>query len=1054
MSGYRLSPQQARLWSQLGDDAPRLRARCLVRLDGPLDRPRLHAALVALTTAHEILRTDYRPLAGTSTGVQSPRPPDAAPEWRVVAPAGADVDARLAAFVDEARAMATTAPFAATLAPLADDCHALMLDVPALSADRRGLANLARAIVAGYDGAVVAAAPLQYADVAAVFNDLLDADDSESGRRHWREQPIEPYVDVTLPGDDATAREFQPRSLPVPLPCSELEAAARAAGVTAAEWLCAAWQALVARSTGRDEPSVALSFDGRAYDSLDVALGRFERALPVGAAAIDRTQGCDRLAQATARAAAQASEWQDYFDLARALPATAATPTTAPRAFRLGFAQLAWPAPATAGELRAQVLALDAVSDVFELQLVCAERADGLTAELVYDAGRRSAADVARLSERLVCLLTAASAAPATPIAALPIVGAAEAAQLAAWNETTRAWPIDDCVHARFEAQARRTPDRVALSHGDEQLTYAELWARANRLAQHLRTLGIAGEARVGLCLERSPAQIVALLAILKAGGAYVPLDPMLPSQRLAYMLEQAEVTCVVTQQSLRAALPAGARLVTLDDAADAAAIAAAPAVAPTGAADPRALAYVIFTSGSTGRPKGVMIEHRSVVNLWHALHEAVYAGRGDGLRVSLNAPLAFDASVKQWVQLLSGHTLCVVPEEARPDPARLAQLAQRERIDVLDCTPSLLAGLVERGLGRQWTPALVLVGGEAIAPPLWQALAAAKGTTFVNVYGPTECTVDTTAGVVTAATAPTIGRPLGNVRVHVLDEALRPVPIGVVGELCIGGAGVARGYVGQPALTAERFVAGGDGTRLYRSGDLARLRDDGNIELLGRADGQIKLRGLRIELGEIEAALRAQPDVRDAVVIARAATTGEVQLIGYVVVTPAADDAAAPAELRAALRRTLPEYMVPAALVALPSLPLTSNGKLDRAALPDPDSIAAAPYVPPASDVERTVAAIWQEVLGVAKVGLHDNFFDLGGHSLLTVRVHEKLTQAFARPFSMVELFRHPTVDALSRYIAGTDATAGADAAGQAERQRAARARQAQRNKAGRGPR
>ncbi|MEO5731116.1 MAG: alpha/beta fold hydrolase, partial [Byssovorax sp.] len=439
-------------------------------------------------------------------------------------------------------------------------------------------------------------------------------------------------------------------------------------------------------------------------------------------------------------------------------------------------------------------------------------------------------------------------------------------------------------------------------------------------------------------------------------------------------------------------------------------------------------LAYVIFTSGSTGRPKGVMIEHRSVVNLAAALREAVYGGLGDGLRVSLSAPLAFDASVKQWVQLLAGHTLCVVPDEARPDAAQLCEVVRRHRLDVLDCTPSQLAGLLEHGLGHdpEVSPALVLIGGEAIDQATWSALAAAPHTSFVNVYGPTECTVDATSCIVRRSPTPTIGRPLGNVQVHVLDEARRPVPIGVVGELCIGGAGVGRGYCASPSLTAERFVLDPDptvapGTRLYRTGDRARFRPDGLVELLGRADGQVKLRGFRIELGEIEAALSRHPDVRACAVLVREDAPGDRRLVAYVV--PHATAATAPA-LREHLQQSLPAYMVPSAFVPMAALPLSPNGKLDRRALRPPEAIldgARGSFVAPRSRAELDLAVIFEDLLGVRPVGVRDDFFTLGGHSLLAVRLFARIEARFGRALPLSQLFRGATIEALAGALLDT---------------------------------
>jgi amino acid adenylation domain-containing protein len=1049
-AAFKLSPQQARLWAHPAGEAAL--ARAVLVLEGALERERLRAALSDLVERHEILRTSYRRLPGTSAAAQSPSPPRPLALEVIALPDGTEAS-RLAQLADLPPG---SAPLTATLAELAPDRHALALTLPALSTDRRGLVNLARALAERYAARGVAQPlPLppavQYADVAALFNDLLDASESDAGRRYWRAVELAPLLEAALPPDTTATATAGPLGAHVlPIDDVALAAAASAAGVPAELLLLAAWQALVYRLTSRGAWSIAVVADGRAYEGLDVMLGRFERALPLSGP-VDGRASLVTLARHCAAERARALPWQDDFDLDRLLGDRAAAHASG---FPLAFAALDWPDPVDAGGVRMSLVALAAPPAGASAELTCVRRGGGLVVELC-----ARDPDAARLGERLTTLLDAALARPDAPLDSLPIIGAGEAALLERWNQTARDWPLDAGVAELFAAQARRTPTREAVRAGTRALSYAELASRSSQLAHHLRGLGVAGEARVGICLERSVEQVVALLAVLKAGAAYVPLDPMVPKERIAYMLAEARVDVIVSQRTLRELLPDGARVVRLDDEAEAALIAQAPADAPRLEAHPEMLAYVIFTSGSTGRPKGVMIEQRSVVNLASALRAAIYEGQGDGLRVSLNAPLAFDASVKQWVQLLAGHTLCIVPEAARPDGARMCAWIEAERIDVLDCTPSQLATMVPAGLGTlpERSPRLVLVGGEAIDAAAWRTLAAAPHTTFVNVYGPTECTVDATTTRVTAASLPSIGRPLGNVRARLVDGAITPLPLGVTGELAIGGHGVARGYCGQPGLTAERFVPDPDGpagARLYRTGDLARLRSDGNLEYLGRSDGQVKLRGLRIELGEIEAQLDALPGVRAAVVVVRPSPTGEPQLVGYVVSDGASGEAVA--GWRAALRRELPEYMVPAALVPLAALPLTPNGKLDRAALPDPAALVAddAPFEAPTSEIERTVAAIWQEVLGVPRVGLHQNFFDLGGHSLLTMQMHERLSQAFGRELSMVELFRHPTVAALSQYLAASAEVLArdGDAAARAERQRAARERQAQRNKTGRG--
>ncbi len=606
-------------------------------------------------------------------------------------------------------------------------------------------------------------------------------------------------------------------------------------------------------------------------------------------------------------------------------------------------------------------------------------------------------------------------------------------------------------VHRAFEAQARRTPDRPAVAYGGGTLTFAELDARADRLARRLRVLGVGPESRVGLSLERGTGIPVGILGILKAGGAYVPLDPTSPPARLEYVARECGISVAVSQAGLRALLPLPAERVVCLDADDGdpgAEAVGAPGVGP----DPECAAYVIYTSGSTGRPKGVVVPHRAVLHLAAALEEAVYRGLEAPLRVSLNAPLVFDGSVKQWVQLLRGHTLHVAPEAARAEPARMLAWIRESRLDVLDCTPTLLRGLLSAGLGEpgRHAPRLVLSGGEALDPAAWAALRALPDTRTCNVYGPTEFTVDATAAWVHEAPEPEIGAPLAGTDLHLLDGRLEPVAEGEAGEVHLAGGQLARGYHGRPDLTAERFVPdpfGPEGRRMYRTGDRARCLPRGSLEYLGRLDDQVKIRGVRIEPGEAAATLREHPALRDAAVVARE-DGGESRLVAYTVARGgAAPDAG---ELRDWLRDRLPASLVPAAFVALPALPVTRNGKLDRRALPAPAADPARPHVVPRTPTEATVAALWSEVLGVERVGANDNFWELGGDSLRLVLLHSRLGERLGCGLSLPDLFQLRTLAELAGRLdegdgagqGGEESYGRADARrGRARMQRAARA-------------
>jgi amino acid adenylation domain-containing protein len=573
------------------------------------------------------------------------------------------------------------------------------------------------------------------------------------------------------------------------------------------------------------------------------------------------------------------------------------------------------------------------------------------------------------------------------------------------WNRTPVEYPADRCIHELVAAQAERTPEALAVVCGEDALTYHELDARANRLARRLAGLGAGPEVRVGICLERSAGMVVAMLAVLKAGAAYLPLDPAYPADRLAYMLADSGARVLVTLASLRGILPADGVQVVLVD-ADAAEVAAEPDVAPRTAVAPENAAYVVYTSGSTGRPKGVVVTHGNAANL---LPRAVRTfGAEPGSAVLQTASMSFDASLLEvFVALLSGAALHVADRETVLAPERLAALLREREIGVWVSTPTLLDSLPDSDF-----PSLraISTGGERC--PAETAARWSRGRRLVNMYGPTETTIYTTAhecapGV---AEAPPIGRPVEGARVYVLDAWGEPAPIGVPGELYVGGEGVARGYLERPALTAERFLPdpfpGEGGARVYRTGDRVRWRGDGTLEYLGRLDEQVKVRGFRIELGEIEGVLRRSEGVADCVVVAREDVPGEKRLVAYVVGDVEAG------VLREHLRRELPEYMVPAAFVALERLPLTPSGKLDRKALPAPDFASAeGRYVAPRTPTEEVLAEIWAEMLGVERVGVAESFFELGGHSLLAARVVSRVRQVFGVEVPLRALFEGPTV-------------------------------------------
>jgi amino acid adenylation domain-containing protein len=576
------------------------------------------------------------------------------------------------------------------------------------------------------------------------------------------------------------------------------------------------------------------------------------------------------------------------------------------------------------------------------------------------------------------------------------------------------AFAVKICVHELFEAQAARTPDAIAASFGPTSLTYRELDQRADELAGHLRALGVGPDVLVALFLERSLDMVVGMLAVLKAGGAYVPLDPVHPRNRLAYMLEDAQPLILLTHTRLQSELPPHhAQIVLVDGETP-----FAPAPAAGRIADPGHLAYVIYTSGSTGQPKGVEIEHGAVVNMLASMRKR--PGLDEADRMLAITTLTFDiAALEIFLPLVCGARVVIAPSETALDGMALADLIAQSGVSVMQATPATLRMLLDAG----WTgtPGLkILCGGEAYTAELAGQILARCGTLW-NMYGPTETTVWSAVSQVEAGRPVVIGPPIANTRLYVLDRALQLVPVGVPGELCIGGAGLARGYRGRPYLSSARFVtdpfAAEPGMRIYRTGDLVKRLSDGTIEFLGRLDHQVKIRGFRIEPAEIEGRLREHDAIRDAVVVAHEDASGDKRLVAYVV---ADQDEFLAGALRAHLATRLPKYMMPSAYVRLDAFPLTPNGKLDRRALPPPDEApdTRETYEAPQGEAETTLAAIWGELLGVTRIGRTDDFFELGGHSLMAIQVLSRLRQIMDVSLKVQDIFENSTLERLAEQI------------------------------------
>ncbi|WP_442936453.1 non-ribosomal peptide synthase/polyketide synthase [Nostoc sp.] len=679
-------------------------------------------------------------------------------------------------------------------------------------------------------------------------------------------------------------------------------------------------------------------------------------------------------------------------------------------------------------------LPIESSTAKFDLTLSMENTSTGLVGGWEYNTDLFDSITIERMTGHFVTLLEAIVANPQERISQLPMLTASEQQQLLVeWNDTSVDYPQDKCIHQLFEEQVERTPDAVAVVFENQQLTYHELNCRANQLAHYLQSLGVSADVLVGICVERSLEMVVGLLGILKAGGAYVPLDPEYPQDRLSFMLENAQVSVLLTQQQLVEKLQKHqTQVVCLDT--DWHFIAQLPQENAIAEVEATNLVYVIYTSGSTGRPKGVMVEHKGLCNLTHAQIQTF--GVDSDSRVLQFASFSFDASIWEVVLALgSGATLYLGTKDSLLPGKPLIEQLRNHCITNITLPPSALAVMSMEELPALQT---IIVGGEACSAELIRQWSV--GRNFFNAYGPTEATVCATIAKCTEDDEKiSIGKAIANTQVYILDENLQLVPVGVPGELHIGGAGLARGYLNRPELTQEKFIPNPfnnskfkiQNSKLYKTGDLARYLPDGNIEYLGRIDNQIKIRGFRIELGEIEAILSQHPGVRENVVVAREDIPGEKRLVAYFV--PELEQTPTTNELRIFLKEKLPQYMVPSAFVSLEFLPLTPNGKVDRKALPAPDShnTQAVNFVAPRTPVEEVLAGIWANVLHLEKVGVLDNFFDLGGHSLTTIRVMSQVNETFQMKLPLRHLFTAPTIAELAQTIefnSGTDSSISAD--------------------------
>nr|WP_223759268.1 non-ribosomal peptide synthase/polyketide synthase [Myxococcus sp. RHSTA-1-4] len=1023
-----LSFAQQRLWflDRMEPGSAFYNVPVVSRLEGRLDASALERSLQALVQRHEALRTVFAEERGE-------------PVQRIqdsLLLALAQVDLRgLPEEAREAEALRLTQeearrPFdlargpllRATLLRLGQQRHVLLLTLHHIIADGWSMRVLVRELAELYEGyctgrtPVLDELPLQYADYTAWQRQWLRGERLEELLGWWRTHLAGAPPVLELPTDRPRPKVQSYRGAHVVRQVGRatwerVKALAQREGTTPFVALLAGFQVLLHRYTGQEDLVVGVDTAHRNRPETAGLIGLFVNQLPLRGDLSGAPSFRELLARLHPVAlGAWAHQDLPFDELVRGLNPERSLAHAPVFQVKLVL-QDATPAPLRLPGLSLESALGDTGATKLDLTLSATDTASGLELLCEYATDLFDADTVGRMLEQLGTLLAEAAATPERRIGELPLLSELERHRaLGEWSYTAPATP-EACAHHLFEEQVHRTPEAPAVSFGERTLTYRELDARANQLAWHLRSLGVGPDVVVGVHLERTPELVVALLGVLKAGGAFLPLDTAYPPARLELMLREARVPVLVTREALADSLPSHGEMLVLVD-TDQAALAGQPSTTPAPFVTPAHLAYVIFTSGSTGTPKGTLLQHRGLSNTACATREAL--GLSHGHRLLQLASIGFDASVSEiFSTLLSGAELCLVePESLLPGPPLQKVLAEK-RITVITATPTSLAPLEPETL-----PGLAVVAsvGEACTPELaarWK-----PGRRFLNAYGPTEVSVCATIDTDVDPRRPSIGRAIAGARVYVLDARMEPVPPGMPGELYVGGPGLARGYLHRPALTAECFVpdpfATTPGERLYRTGDRVRPLPDGRLEFLGRRDAQVKVRGVRVEPGEVESALAQYPGVRQAVVVLRE-DSGEARLVAYVV----AQEELEPAALRRFLKERLPEVLVPSAYVTLAALPLTPGGKVDRGALPSPESTRAAredSFVEPRSELEQRIATVWARALQVPRVGLHDHFFDdLGGSSLLVVKAGTHLREALGREVPVTHFFEHPTVFSLA---------------------------------------
>jgi aspartate racemase len=1033
-----LSFAQQRLWflDQLEPGSPLYNIPTPIRLTGELNVKALEQSLNEIIRANESLRTTFPVIDGEPIQVIAPSLLVRISEVSLLNLPGGEreVEAQRLVNIECLRTfdIAEGPLILATLVKIEEQVHILILNMHHIICDGWSMGVLFRELAALYADYSLGRPPpqsdyasLQYADFAHWQRQWLQGDVLEEQLAYWREQLAAAPLLLELPTDRPRPSvktfngEVQIAYLPRGL-SEAVKALGRREGVTLFMTLLAAFQTLLYRYTGKEDICVGTPIANRNRAELENLMGFFVNTL-VMRSDLSGDPTFPELLQRVREVALGGYAHQDvpFEKLVEELQPVRSLSHSP--LFQVLFAlQNASMQTVNPPKLELSLMEVNTHTAKFDLTMGVKDTEQGLRLRMEYNTDLFDAPTVTRLVSHFQNLLSAVVSNAARPLHQLPLLSASERARLLVeWNDTRRPFPSEKCLQDLFDEQAVNNPSAVALECDDETVTYGELQRRSNQLAHYLRGFGVGPEVPVAVLMERSIEVVVSLLGILKAGGAYVPLDPSYPRERLGWMLDDSGARLVLAQQRFRGSLPEDTvSVVILEEALEVIERHAAGKLESGAKSDN--LAYIIYTSGSTGRPKGTAVTHQSIVRLVKST-DYVHFGADEVFLLLSN--LSFDASTFElWGSLLHGARLAILSVNT-PSLVEVGKALLKHKVTTLWLTAGLFHQMVEEQLDDLKGVRQLLAGGDVLSVShVKTVLQHFKGCRLTNGYGPTEVTTFACCysmnSVDDVGASVSIGRPIANTEVYILDEELEPVPVGIYGELYIGGAGMARGYLNRAELTAEKFIphpfSADGGARLYRTGDLVRYLVDGEIEFVGRRDQQVKIRGFRIELGEIEAALGQHEAVRQAVVLARANERGEKRLVAYIV---AAEEISG-SELRLYLKERLPEYMLPAVFVTVAELPLTPNGKVDRGALPAPEGLAddqSGAYEAPQTAIEEVLAGIWAEVLGVERVSRRGNFFDIGGHSLLATRVISWVRKVFKVELPLRTLFEEPTVAGLA---------------------------------------